>query len=142
MGNLSEHFNNGDFACKCQKCKGKGEFRFHLGLIGALELIAVNFKKTPHIILGYRCEDECERLGISRKNYHALGKAANFRIDGIAPAEIYKFALSIEELHGIGLNIADNFVHVDTRKTVREEWVKDFDKYLPMTPDRKIKYLG
>ena len=140
MGNLSEHFDQKDFVCRCPECKGQ-EYKIHLGLIGALEMIAEHFKKKVEVLSGFWCESYYESLKKDKRSFHLKGKAAHIRIEGVSPAEIFKFAESIPELRGVGLYIKEGFVHVDTRPEEKKGmWVKDGGKYIPLTPEVRRKY--
>jgi len=140
MGNLSDNFNSKDFACKCQNCKGSGEYKIHLGLIGALEMIASHFKKTPKVHSGFRCDESSEKTGGAKRSIHNMGKAAHISIDGVALNELYIFAKSLEELRGLGFYPKDSFIHIDTRPGDRTEWVKEGDLYGPLTAEKKKQY--
>lgn len=141
MGNLSEHFNHQEFFCKCEACKGSNEFKIHLGLVGALELLEIKLGKKVKVRSAFRCEAQNEKVGGGRKSFHIYGKAAHIHVDGMTPQELFKRTREIEEIKGIGLNLDDNTVHVDLRETpAREEWVKDKSKYIPLSTDKKHIY--
>lgn len=140
MGNLSEHFNNDDFKCSCDLCRGK-EFRIHLGLVGGLELVSVNFSKKPEILTAYWCEQFYDTLKRNRRSYHTMGKAAHIKIEGVALADLFKFAETVPGFNGIGLYPKEGFIHVDTRPEEKKEtWVKEGESYLPMTAELRKKY--
>ena len=101
MGNLSEHFNHKDFKCNCPQCRGE-EFKIHLGLVGALEMIAEHFQKPVKVLAGYWCEDYYESLKREKISLHVKGKAAHIAIDGVPLNELFKFAETVPELNGIG----------------------------------------
>ena len=140
MGNLSENFNYKDFTCKCPSCKGGGEYKIHLGLVGVLEMISSHFKQKPRIISGYRCEDSTEKITGTKRSLHTLGKAAHIVIDGVPLAQLYKFVREIPEIKGLGLYPKDNFIHIDTRAGDRVEWVKEGDSYNPLTLEKRKQY--
>lgn len=141
MGNLSEYFNHQDFFCKCEACKAIKEYKIHLGLVGALELLRINIGKDIKVKMAYRCEAENERLGGGRKSFHLYGKAAHIYVDGMKPQELFKKAREIAEIKGLGLNIDDNTVHIDLREIPeREEWVREKGKYISLTADKKPIY--
>lgn len=140
MGNLSESFNNKDFTCKCPKCRGDGEYKIHLGLIGALEMIVSHFRKTPKILLGFRCEDTTDKMSGAKRSIHNMGKAAHIAIEGVPMAELYNFAKDIPEVRGLGIYPKDGFIHVDTRAGDKVEWVKEGDSYSPLTQEKKKLY--
>jgi len=138
MGNLSEHFNHKDFACRCPECKG--EYRIHLGLVGALEQIGGHFRKKVKIVSAYWCDAYYEKLNKTKRSFHTMGKAAHILIDGISPPELFKYAETIPELGGVGFYPKENFIHVDTRSGDPVRFVKEGNDYLPLTSDKRAKY--
>jgi hypothetical protein len=140
MGNLSENFNNRDFMCRCASCKGAGEYKIHLGLVGALEFIASHFRKKPTVVSAYRCEDSAEAATGTKRSLHAMGKAAHIFIEGVPLAELYSFVKDIPEIKGIGIYPKENSIHVDTRPGDRVEWVKEEGSYAPLSLEKKKQY--
>ncbi|MBI5701128.1 DUF882 domain-containing protein [Candidatus Saganbacteria bacterium] len=140
MGNLSEHFSNEDFKCTCDLCKGE-EFRIHLGLVGALEMIAEHFNKRVLVGSAYWCDKYYESLNRSRRSYHTNGKAAHIRIDGVELKDLFKFVETIPGLNGIGFYPKENFVHIDTRPIEKKEtWIKEGETYSLPTSDKRSLY--
>lgn len=87
-------------------------------LVAYLQQIRTHFGKPVHIT-AYRCKTHNANVANAAPNsYHCYGMAADFHIDGIAPAQIAKYAESIG-IKGIGLY--DTFVHIDTR-TSKSFW--------------------
>lgn len=83
-------------------------------LVEYLQQIRDHFGK-PVYLTAYRCPTHNARTPNAATNsYHVYGRAADFHIDGVAPAEIAKYAESIG-VKGIGLY--DSFVHIDTRES-------------------------
>jgi len=143
VGNLSEHFNHQDFFCRCDACKGakEKEYKIHMGLVGALELLTVNLQKQVKVKSAFRCEAQNEKVGGGRKSFHILGKAAHIYVDGMKPQELFKKAREIPEIKGLGLNVEEGSVHVDLREAPeRAEWVKENGKYITLTPEKKQTY--
>ena len=140
MGNLSENFNNKDFTCKCDKCRGGGEYKIHLGLVGALEMLASRFNKAPKVLLGFRCEETTDKMAGAKRSIHNMGKAAHIAMDGVTVAELSAAAKEIPEVRGVGIYPKENFIHVDTRIGDRVEWVKEGDSYNPLTQEKKKLY--
>jgi len=139
MGNLSENFNHRDFACKCPECRG--EYRIHLGLVGMIEQIAVNFKKRPKIVSAFYCDRYTEKLNRDKLSWHSKGKAVNFTIEGIPAAEVFKYAEKIEGINGLGFYPEENMVHIDTRPIEKKDaWVKEKGRYVPLTADKRAQY--
>ena len=98
-------------------CQGKGCCNTTLvdeRLVEYLQKIRDHFGK-PVYLTAYRCKTHNARTPNAAPNsYHVYGRAADFHINGVAPAEIAKYAESIG-VKGIGLY--DSFVHIDTRES-------------------------
>lgn len=98
-------------------CQGKGccsTTPIDEQLVEYLQKIRDHFGR-PVYLTAYRCKTHNARTPNAAPNsYHCYGQAADFHIDGVAPAEIAKYAESIG-VKGIGLY--DSFVHIDTRKS-------------------------
>lgn len=140
MGDLSEHFNHKDFVCRCPACRGE-EFKIHLGLVGALEQIANHFNKKVIVLSGFWCDAYYESLKKERRSYHNMGRAVHISIEGASPQDIFKFAESIPELHGIGLYPNEGFVHLDTRpKEKAAQWVKEGSSYNSLSVEKRKQY--
>ncbi|MCX5750793.1 MAG: D-Ala-D-Ala carboxypeptidase family metallohydrolase [Candidatus Saganbacteria bacterium] len=139
MGNLSEHFGDNNFFCRCKAC-GSRDYRIHLGLVGALEAIMEHFGKPLEVVSGYWCDDFSEKQTGGRKTAHNKGKAAHIKIKDVPLTELFKFAETIPELNGVGYYPAEGFIHVDTRKEEKSLWAKEGDKYIPLTPEKRTRY--
>ncbi len=142
MGNLSEHFSSKEFFCKCKECNDA--VRIHLGLIGALEAITENFKKTPTIHEAYRCHIYNEKHNVQKKNSHRLGKAAHISMPDVELKDLFNFVQTLPEIRGIGFNPSENLIHIDTRTLDADEkkevWLRDGTKITPMTDDMRSRY--
>ncbi len=138
MGNLSEHFNHKDFACKCPECQG--EYRIHLGLVGALEQIGGHFRKKVKIDSAFWCDAYHEKLNKSRRSLHTMGKAAHIYMDGTSPQDLFKYAETLPELRGVGFYPKEKWIHIDTRQGDPVRFVKEGNDYLPLTSDKRTKY--
>ena len=143
MGNLSEHYNHRDFYCGCDACRvsKEAEYKIHLGLVGALELLWVKLNKPVRLKQSFRCESQNEKLGGGRKSFHLKGKAAHIYVEGMGANELFKAARDIPEIKGLGLNLDENTVHIDLRnEPERTEWIKERGKYIPVTGDKKAEF--
>lgn len=109
---LSANFRAREFDCPGSGCCT--ETLIDEKLVGYLQQIRDHFGKAI-VPLGYRCPvHNAKTANAAPKSRHTMGMAADFHIDGVAPAEIAKYAESIG-VKGIGLY--DTFVHIDTRET-------------------------
>ena len=107
---LSNNFRAREFDCHGVGCCTSTPIDEKL--VEYLQKIRDHFQK-PVIITAYRCKEYNAKVAnAATRSYHTFGQAADFHIDGVAPAEIAKYAESIG-VKGIGLY--DTFVHIDTR---------------------------
>ena len=114
---LSKNLESIEFDCSCSKyCSST---LIDDKLVQYIQQIRDHFGKPVKINSAYRCPTHNKKVGGGSNSYHKQGKAADIKIDGVAPAEIAKYAESIGIL-GIGLYETDrdgHFVHIDTRTT-------------------------
>lgn len=114
---LSENFRVSEFACHGSGCCS--EVLIDEKLVEYLQKIREHFGKPVTINSGYRCETHNRNVGGASGSRHKKGQAADIAVQGVAPAEVAKYAESIGVL-GIGLyeTAKDGFfVHIDTRTT-------------------------
>ena len=107
---LSEHFKVREFACK----DGTDPVFVSDTLVGILEAIRLHFDAPVYINSAYRTPQHNAKEGGVKTSQHTYGLAADIRVDGHTPAEVYAVADSMLGEHG-GVGIYDTFVHVDTR---------------------------
>ena len=91
---LSEHFRVQEFACK----DGTDPVFVSESLVGILEAIRLHNASEGGV----------------KTSQHTYGLAADIRVDGHTPAEVYALADQLLGDHG-GVGIYDTFVHVDVR---------------------------
>ena len=109
---IATNFRAREFDCQGRECCT--ETPIDEKLVQYLQQIRDHFGK-PVYLTAYRCKTHNARTPNAAPNsYHVYGKAADFHIDGVAPAEIAKYAESIG-VKGVGLY--DSFVHIDTRES-------------------------
>jgi Peptidase M15 len=138
MGNLSEHFNNKDFACRCPECKG--EYKVHLGLVGSLEQIGGHFRKKVRIASAFWCDKFHEKQAKLKLSLHTKGKAAHIGIDGVSPQDLFKYAETIPELRGMVFYPDKDYIHIDTRQGDPVRLVKEGKDYIPLTSEKRTKH--
>ena len=113
---ISTNFRAREFDCQGNGCCSITPIDEKL--VAYLQQIRTHFGK-PVYVTAYRCKTHNAKVANAAPNsYHCYGMAADFHIDGVAPAEIAKYAESIG-IQGIGLY--DTFVHIDTR-TSKSFW--------------------
>lgn len=114
MGDLSANFSKSEFACHC----GCGCNNVSADLVDALQLLRDALDKPISITSGVRCASHNARVRGKPRSYHLIGKAADIRVAGISPAELYDFIdanADVFGIGGIGRYTKQNFVHVDVR---------------------------
>lgn len=128
VGTLSKNFTIAEFACKGAGCCSTVQIDDKL--VEFAQKIRDHFGKPVIINSGYRCATHNKRVGGASGSYHAKGMAADIAVNGVAPAEVAKYAESIG-VKGIGLyeTASDGyFVHIDTR-TTKSFWYGQAQKY-------------
>lgn len=111
MGDLSKHFNQKEFACKC----GCGFANPAAELVLKLEKFRELCGNKPLIInSACRCAKHNKAVGGSPTSQHLKGMAADIRkIPDLTIDEMYKKA---EEAGFNGIGKYNTFLHVDVRK--------------------------
>lgn len=138
MGNLSDHFNIQDFACKCGKCDGK--YRISLALVGALEAIGGHFRRPIKVVEAYRCEEHPQADPTSKRDYHYRGKAANILVEGIKTSEVFRFAQTLPEVKELIYYPTKSYLHLATGGDEKRYFVQEFESLSPLTPEKMIRY--
>lgn len=138
---ISDHFSKKDFVCNCGACEES--IKVSLGLIGGLELLRSLVKNRITVKCGYMCGDAAEKQSLIKRNFHLVGVAADIEVENMSLPEVFKIAETIPEFKGIGLNLEDGHVHVDTRKAdERELWIEEGAVNMLLTDELRAKYLG
>ncbi|MBH38265.1 hypothetical protein CL658_04455 [bacterium] len=134
---ISDHFSKHDFSCK-----ETGKLRVSLGLVGVLEALRGITQKRITIVKGYECPDVAEAKGQLKRNFHTQGLAADIKILTMSSVDVFKEAEKLASITGLGLNIKDDYVHIDTRKADRVLWVEQDNEEIPLTDENRKLYLG
>ena len=111
MGDISEHFDREEFACKC----GGGFDTVDVELIEVLEKVRCYFDVPVTISSACRCESHNLNVGGGLKSQHLLGRAADINANLVEPEEVQEF-LKSQYPDSLGIGCYSNFTHVDTRK--------------------------
>lgn len=118
----SPHFSDAELACP--HC---GVNACTKELVDALEDLRCTIGVSIHINDAYRCPEHNASIPNAAKNsQHQLGKAADIRIQGLNPKQMYKAACKIEAFRvgGIGVAQKQGYIHVDVRG-YRARWCYD-----------------
>lgn len=126
---LSTNFHSSEFDCNGTGCCNTT--KIDENLVRYCQMIRDHFGKPVTIGSGYRCPIHNGNVpNAASKSKHTLGMAADIGVEGVAPAEVAKYAESIGVL-GIGLYETDKdgyFVHIDTR-TAKSFWYGHAQEY-------------
>jgi hypothetical protein len=115
-GQLSKHFHENEF-----RCRGTGTLPpngMDPKLIQALEAIRMHYGRPVTITSGYRSPSHNAAVGGAPNSQHVLGTAADFVVQGVSPAEVFRL---LDPTHPGGLGRYSNFTHIDVRAT-RARW--------------------
>ena len=123
------------------RCKASGKLKISLGLVGALELLATRYNEKIKILKGYESPDSVEKKSF-RKNYHSLGVAADIQIGELSLRDQYVMVKSIKEFKGIGINLDENYIHVDSRKDETVSvWFERDEGIIPFSDEKFEEFL-
>lgn len=114
---IAKNFKVYEFACRGSGCCSTAVI--DTKLVEYLQKIRDHFGKPVNVTSAYRCSKHNKTVGGVTGSYHTQGRAADIVVDGIAPAEVAKYAESLG-IKGIGLYETDkdgHFVHIDTRSS-------------------------
>lgn len=108
----SLHFSEAELACHhcgvnaCQQV-----------LVDSLEALRVAVGVPVTIDDAYRCAVHNAAVGGVPHSQHELGMAADIKIQGMTPAQMYKAALRIPAFAAGGIGVAEHggYIHVDVR---------------------------
>ena len=121
---LTNNFNLSEFKCHDGTDVPEQLLQNVMELAKNLQVLRNHFGKPIHINSAYRTVDYNKKIGGATKSQHLIGKAADIRINGIAPKEV---ADAIEQLISEGkmkqggLGRYNSFTHYDIRG-VRSRW--------------------
>jgi uncharacterized protein YcbK (DUF882 family) len=111
---LSEHFDSSEFTCHC--CGELPEQGMDPALLEVLERVREYFDAPVTVVSGYRCPKHNAEVGGARSSQHLLGTAADIRVKGIKPYEVYR-AVTMQIMVGRGgVGKYPTFTHVDVRR--------------------------
>lgn len=125
MGNLSEHFSEDEFRCKC----GCGQVKTDPVLVAYLEILRFMIDAPIIITSGYRCHKHNLTVSPNPKSYHTQGRAADIYSPKIIPAKLFWYVENCP-FGGIGFYKGKRSIHVDIRPLKKfQRWLKDEEGY-------------
>ncbi len=139
MGNISEHFNKEDLACRCGQCRN--DFRMSLTLIGILEDVRIKFQSRVDVLSGFICDSAEATESGPKKNYHGSGKAIDFTLENKdLLVEAFRHLESFPELTGLGFDPQNKYIHIDLREKEPTKWVYVRGEEVPVTDSNRAQY--
>tara|TARA_R110002020_G_scaffold176317_4_gene368525 strand:- start:1134 stop:1547 length:414 start_codon:yes stop_codon:yes gene_type:complete len=110
-GQLSAHFHENEFRCRC--CGELHPDGVPQELIDHLEAVRMHFGKPVKINSGYRCPTHNKNVGGAKNSLHMQGKAADHYISGVYPAVVAAF--HAQRIQDGGVGKYNSFTHIDVR---------------------------
>jgi len=107
---LNKYFKRSEFACHCS-C---GFDTVDARLVEILTEVREHFGLPVVINSSCRCQHHNAAVGGKPHSYHLAGRAADIRIPGVQPDQVYDF-INSKYPDTLGLICYMSFVHVDTR---------------------------
>lgn len=110
----TQYFDRKEFKCPCKACKGLPLPVIDYELIATLVTARAYFGTPLHILSGQRCEAHNTAVGGSTGSKHMLGMAADIKVMGRIPEEVYAYFNRVYP-HSLGLGRYNGHTHVDVR---------------------------
>lgn len=118
LGILSEYvsksFKRKEFACKDGCGLGLNDGDINPELIEVVQDVRDTFDKPVVINSGLRCEKHNKRVGGAPKSQHLIGTAADIRVQGVEPIEVYRYLMT-KYPKKFGIGNYKSFTHIDVR---------------------------
>lgn len=108
-----KYFKREEFACKCGKyCNGYPTEPNRL-LVQTADKVRAKFGKPMNVSSGVRCKTHNANVGGVSASRHMLGKAMDFKIDGVNPNTILAYIKTLPEIRYAYLIDNDGWIHMD-----------------------------
>lgn len=107
---LSPHFSAWECECNC----GCGFHQVTQKQLAAMEAFRALVKKPVLCNSVCRCVRHNHHVGGGKFSRHLSGQAADIRVNGMTPHQMYLLALLVPAFDQGGIGIYDTFLHVDT----------------------------
>lgn len=143
MGAIGEHFQEEELRCRgslrgvppCPYCGGVN--KCDQILVDALEELRALVGVPILVDDAYRCPGHNAQVGGVKGSQHELGIAADIKIQGMTPAEMYRAALQVPAFANGGIGVSDapsGYIHLDCRPH-RARWTYNLQgKESPWNP--------
>lgn len=113
---LSTNFKVKEFACT----DGSDPIFIDSDLVNILQKIRNHFGKSVTITSAYRTPGKNKACGGTTYSQHLYGKAADIKIQGVAPKTVAAYVEKLLPKSG-GIGIYKTFTHIDVR-TTKSRW--------------------
>lgn len=115
---ISKNFRVREFACQ----DGSDKILIDSNLVEVLQKIRDHFGKPIIITSAYRTVSHNKKVGGSSRSYHVQGMAADIKVKGVSAVAVAMYAQTI--INGVGVYYygGTEFVHIDTRSSVKH-WI-------------------
>lgn len=108
MGAIGAHFSEAELRCPCCQINGAS-----VALVNALEALRERIGKPIQVTSAFRCADHNREVGGEPNSQHVRGWAADVKVEGMTPVDVYREAREIPIFKGFG--VAKTFTHLDIR---------------------------
>lgn len=109
---VTANFARAEFRCRC----GCGLDDVAPLLVDSLQAVRDILGRPVIVTSGCRCGKHNAAIGGARNSLHVRGQAADIRVGGMTPREVYHTAVRrVPALAGVGVSDQGNFLHVDIR---------------------------
>lgn len=118
---ITKNFKRSEFDCNdAKKTKVPDNYLGNLRVLcDNLEILRSHFGNVPiYINSGYRTYEHNQKVGGKEESYHLSAQAADIRVKGKTPKEVYNALLKLMNENKIrkgGLGLYGTFVHYDVR---------------------------
>lgn len=113
---LTQNFRVKEFACT----DGSDPIFVDSELVNVLQKIRTHFGKSVTITSAYRTPGKNKAVGGTTYSQHLYGKAADIKVNGVAPKTVAAYAEKLLTNKG-GIGTYGTFVHIDVR-SVKARW--------------------
>ena len=98
----------------------KGNGGLNRRLNGLLNQVSSHFHAPVTVVSGCRSLTHNRRIGGARESWHLRCMAADIRVQGVRPGNVFRYAASLPGRGGVGRYCRDSFIHIDVGD--RREW--------------------
>lgn len=109
---LTQNFRVKEFACT----DGSDPIFIDSELVNVLQKIRTHFGKSVTITSAYRTPGKNKAVGGTTYSQHLYGKAADIKVNGVAPKKVAQYAETLLKSKG-GIGTYGTFTHIDVRST-------------------------